>query len=100
MLGQPTSPICLRGNMTTSKKKRKCLLACAREGLSLWDVNRRLKKECLGTIGDQQWVLWGSYYLQMVKDDPYFEYELIANDRPLSWFASELNRRKTKTMLS
>jgi hypothetical protein len=86
--------------MTTSKKKRKCLLRWARKGLSLSAVNRRLKEEGFEEMSNDQWVLWGTYYVEFVKDDPYFEHELINNNRSLSWFASEANRRKTKTMLS
>ena len=70
MLGQPTSQICLRGNMTTSKKKRKCLLACARKGLTLAGANRRLEQECLGTVRQEDWTLWTNYYLEIVKNDP------------------------------
>tara|TARA_Y100000592_G_scaffold95549_1_gene162300 strand:+ start:488 stop:748 length:261 start_codon:yes stop_codon:yes gene_type:complete len=86
--------------MTTSKKKRKCLLACARKGMSLSQVNRRLEKECLDPINNQEWSLWTNYYLQIVKNDPYFEHELIANNRSLAWFANELNRRKNRETIS
>ena len=100
MPGQPTSQICLRGNMTTSKKKRKCLLACARKGLTLAAVNFRLKDECLDPVRPEEWNLWTNYYLDIVKDHPYFEHELIKNGRSLAWFTNELNQRKKKTMLS
>ena len=100
MLGQPTSQICLRGNMTTSKKKRKCLLACANKGMTLAAVNRQLEAQCLDSINAQEWILWTNYYLEIVKNDPYFKHELINNNRSLSWFANELNRRKQKQMIS
>ena len=86
--------------MTTSKKKRKCLLACARKGLTLSAANDRLKDECLEPVQGQEWNLWTNYYLDIVKNDPYFEYELINNNRSLAWFANELNRRKRKQMIS
>ena len=86
--------------MTTSKKKRKCLLACANKGMTLAAVNNRLEKECLDPVLDQEWNLWTTYYLDIVKNDPYFEHELINNNRSLSWFANELNRRKQKQMIS
>lgn len=86
--------------MTTSKKKRKCLLACARKGMLLTQVNQRLKEECLDETNKEEWVLWSNYYVGIIKDDPYFEHELINNNRPLSWFAVELNRRRQKKMTS
>jgi hypothetical protein len=86
--------------MTTSKKKRKCLLACARKGLTLAGANRRLEQECLGTVRQEDWTLWTNYYLEIVKNDPILENELINNNRCLSWFAKELNRRKQKQMIS
>jgi hypothetical protein len=86
--------------MTTSKKKRKCLLACARKGLTLSAVNSRLKTECLDPVHDLEWKLWTNYYLGIVKNDPILENELIANNRSLAWFANELNRRKRKQMIS
>ena len=100
MLGQPTSQICLRGNMTTSRKKRRCLLACARKGLTLSAANAHLKSECLDPVSDLQWNLWTNYYLDIVKNDPILENELIVNNRSLAWFANELNRRKQKQMIS
>jgi hypothetical protein len=86
--------------MTTSQQKRKCLLACARQGLSLAAVNSRLKAECLSATGEAEWSLWTRYYVEIIRNDPYFEHELIANGRALPWFAQELKRRKTKSMLS
>ncbi len=86
--------------MTTSKKKRKCLLTCARKGFSLTEVNSCLQAESLSTTGEAEWNLWTGYYVDIIKNDPYFEHELIANGRALPWFAQELNRRKKKTMLS
>ena len=86
--------------MTTSKKKRKCLLICARKGLTLSAANRQLEAECLDPIPSQEWILWTNYYLDIVKNDPILEHELIANNRSLSWFANELNRRKRKQMIS
>ena len=86
--------------MTTSKKKRKCLLTCARKGFTLSAVNRFLKDECLDPVHSREWNLWTNYYLDIVKNDPYFEKELINNNRPLAWFANEINRRKQKQMIS
>ena len=100
MLGQPTSQICLRGNMATSKKKRKCLLACARKGLTLAAVNRQLEAECLDPVHAQEWNLWTNYYVDFVKGDLYFEHELINNDRSLAWFANQINQRRQKQIIS
>ena len=86
--------------MTTSKKKRKCLLACARKGFTLLAVNRQLEKECLEPVPSQEWNLWTNYYLDIVKNDPYFEKELIINNRSLAWFAKEINRRRQKETTS
>jgi hypothetical protein len=86
--------------MATSKTKRKCLLACGRKGFTLGAVNCRLQKESLGEISGEEWVLWVTYYVPFVQNHPCFEHELINNNRSLSWFTTELNRRKTKTMLS
>ena len=86
--------------MTTSKKKRKCLLTCARKGLTLSAANRQLEAECLEPVHSQEWALWTTYYLDIVKNDPILENELIVNNRSLSWFANELNRRKQKQMIS
>ena len=68
--------------------------------MSLSAVNQRLTSECLGTIHEQEWGLWLNYYLNIVKNDPYFEHELINNNRALAWFAEELNRRKNKIAIS
>ena len=86
--------------MTTSRKKRRCLLACARKGLTLSAANARLKNECLDPVSDLQWNLWTNYYVDIVKNDPILENELVVNNRSLSWFANELNRRKQKQMIS
>ena len=86
--------------MTTSKKKRKCLLTCARKGLTLAAVNLQLKAECLDPIPSQQWSLWTNYYVDIVKNNPYFEHELIDNDRSLAWFAKEVNQRRSKFITS
>ena len=86
--------------MTTSRKKRKCLLACARKGLTLSGVNLQLKNECLDPVLREEWNLWTNYYLDIVKNDPILENELIVNDRSLAWFANELNRRKRKQIIS
>ena len=86
--------------MTTSKKKRKCLLACARKGLTLAVTNLQLKSEGLGPVRSEEWNLWTNYYLDIVKNDAILENELIVNDRSLAWFANELNRRKQKQMIS
>ena len=100
MLGQPTSQICLRGNMTTSKKKRRCLLACARKGMLLMEVNRQLQAECLDSVNQEQWNIWRNYLVDIVHADPYFEHELIDNNRSLAWFAREVNQRRSKFMMS
>jgi len=86
--------------MTTSKKKRKCLLACARKGLTLSAVNRQLQSESMDSVRPEEWNLWTNYYLDIVKNDPILENELIVNNRSLAWFANELNRRKQKQMIS
>ena len=86
--------------MTTSKKKRKCLLACARKGLTLAAVNRQLESECLEPVHSQQWNLWANYFLDIVKNDPYFEHELINNNRSLAWFAKQINQRRQKQTTS
>jgi hypothetical protein len=82
--------------LTTSKKKRKCLLACARKGMLLTQVNARLKEECLDPVHKQDWNLWRHYFVDIVRDNPYFEHELIDNNRSLAWFAAEQNSRRNK----
>mgnify|MGYP001267083149 FL=1 len=86
--------------MTTSKKKRKCLLACARKGMTLAMVNRHLQSQCLDPIGEEQWNLWSNYYVGIVSDDPYFEHELVDNNRSLAWFANQINERRKKSITS
>ena len=86
--------------MTTSKKQRRCLLACARKGFTLSAVNARLRRECLDEINREEWVLWSNYYVGILKNDPYFEHELINNNRSLAWFATELNRRRQQQITS
>ena len=86
--------------MTTSKKKRKCLLSCARKGHTLLEVNRLLEKSCLESVSIREWNLWTNYYLDIVKNDPILEHELINNNRSLAWFAKELNRRKYRQIIS
>jgi len=85
---------------TTSKKKRKCLLACARKGMLLEQANDHLKQGCLDPITPEDWALWTNYYVGIVRDDPYFENELINNDRSLAWFALKLNERRNKLIIS
>lgn len=82
--------------MSTSQKKRKCLLTCARKKANLSITNNRLKELCLDPIHTQEWNLWLNYYEPIVRNDPYFEHELITNGRPLTWFVAELNQRKNK----
>jgi hypothetical protein len=89
-----------RVKLTTSKKRRRCLLDCARHGMLIAQVNERLKAECLNPIQEQEWNLWSNYYVGIVKDDPYFEHELIDNDRSLAWFAKQLNQRRIKQITS
>lgn len=86
--------------MSTSKKKRKCLLACARQGCSLPVVNQRLSDACLEPVSPQEWNLWENYYLSIVKNDPYYEKELIENNRSLAWFANEINNRRRTQIIS
>ena len=86
--------------MTTLKKTRKFLLAYARKGFSLADVNYRLKEQCLEPIHSQEWSLWKNYYVDIVKNDPYYEHELIDNNRSLAWFATEMNHRRRNQMIS
>ena len=73
---------------------------CARKEMLLVQVNDCLKKECLDSVSQLEWNLWSNYYMGIVKDDPYFEHELIDNDRSLAWFAKELNQRRTKQITS
>ena len=86
--------------MTSSKKKRRCLLSYAGKGMTLALANRHLEENCLDPVRPEEWSLWTNYYLQIVDNDPYFEHELIDNNRSLAWFANELNRRKQKQMIS
>jgi hypothetical protein len=57
-------------------------------------------EQCLDPINTEEWALWTNYYLEIVNNDPYFEHELIDNDRSLSWFAKELNNRHQKQTIS
>jgi hypothetical protein len=86
--------------LNTSKKKRKCLLSCARKRLSLAEANAQLRAECLDPVTQEDWNLWRHYYVGIVKDDPYYEHELINNDRSLAWFARETNNRRQKIINS
>jgi len=63
-------------------------------------TNEVLKQSCLDPISSSEWNLWANYYLDIVKNDPYFEHELINNNRSLAWFAKELNRRKHRETIS
>jgi len=86
--------------LASSKKKRKILLGCANDNLNLSEVNSLLADYCLDPITSQEWLLWTTYYLSIVKNDQVFERELINNNRSLSWFANEINRRKRKQIIS
>ena len=86
--------------MTTSKKKRRCLLMCARKGMLLEQANDCLRRECLDSVSQLEWNIWSNYYVGIVKDDPYFEHELVNNNRSLAWFAKELNQRRIKQITS
>jgi hypothetical protein len=68
--------------------------------MTLDAVNRKLEQESLDHIHAQEWTLWITYYLDIVKNDPILENELINKNRSLAWFANELNRRKQKQMMS
>lgn len=63
-------------------------------------VNRQLEESCLDPVRQEEWRLWTNYYLDIVKNNPYFEHELIDNNRSLAWFAKELNRCKRKQVIS
>lgn len=86
--------------MTTSRKKRMCLLSYARQGLDLRQVNIRLAKACLDPINELDWSLWTNHYLPIVDNNLYFERALIDQNRSLAWFAREMHARKKKTNLS
>lgn len=86
--------------MTTSRKKRMCLLTYARQGLDLRQVNIRLTKACLDPINELDWSLWVNHYLPIVDNNLYFERALIDQNRSLAWFAREMYARKKKTNLS
>jgi len=86
--------------MTTSKKKRKCLLACARKGYTLQITNLHLKKQCLDPVNTLEWNLWINYYVDIVRNDPYLEHELIDNNRSLSWLNNQIHSRHKKQALS
>ena len=68
--------------------------------MTLNEVNDQLKGECLDPIRKEEWHLWVNYYSVIIKNDPYFEHELINNDRSLAWFANELKKRKQKQVIS
>jgi hypothetical protein len=82
--------------MFISQKKRKCLLTCARKNNDLVGTNNQLQELCLEPVHAEEWNLWLNYYEPIVRNDPYFEHELLINARPLTWFARELNQRKKK----
>ena len=86
--------------MATSRKNRKCLLRCARWRMELFQVNRELDSQCLGQIHESEWSLWENYYEPIVRDNPFFESELLNHNRSLAWFAQQINERKKKTILS
>jgi len=81
-------------------KKRRCLLGCARKGMSLFATNKVLEAECLEAIDDTEWSIWTNYYVDIMRKNPYYEYELVTNNRSLSWFANELKRHQNKTTIS
>lgn len=76
------------------------MLACARKGMPLPQTNDYLKKQCLDSVSQLEWNIWSNYYVGIVKDDPYFEHELVNNNRSLAWFAKELNQRRIKQITS
>ena len=96
MPGLLTLQICIRGKMTKSRKQRRCLLRCARAGFILSQVNTELKQHCLDPVSMMEWNLWSGYYVDIVRDDPYFENQLINNNRSLDWFAEQLKNRRNK----
>jgi hypothetical protein len=86
--------------MATSRKKRKCLLRCARKRMELYQVNRELDSQCLDPIHQSEWALWENYYEPFVRNNPFFESELLEQNRSLAWFAQQINERKKKIILS
>jgi hypothetical protein len=73
---------------------------CARKGMLLSQANDYLKKECLDSVSQLEWNIWSNYYVGIVADDPYFENELINNNRSLAWFAKAINQRRIKQTTS
>ena len=82
------------------RKRRRCLLACAREDYSLEQVNDKLSRMCLEATHTKEWMLWVNYYSVLANDNPLYERELINNNRTLSWFAEDLKRRYNKKIIS
>lgn len=52
------------------------------------------------TISEEDWRLWVDHYKPLAQANPTYEKEIIYNDRTLSWFARDLNRRYKKSILS
>lgn len=76
------------------------LLECANVSLSIEETNRILEDRAMKTISEEDWRLWVDHYKPLAQANPTYEKEIIYNDRTLSWFARDLNRRYKKSILS
>tara|TARA_R110000765_G_scaffold406024_2_gene502833 strand:+ start:2806 stop:3033 length:228 start_codon:yes stop_codon:yes gene_type:complete len=75
-------------------------LSCAGEQSSLETVNNQLKERRMEPICEENWNLWVNLYHPIAESNPLYEKEIVCNDRPLAWFARDLNRRYKKSILS
>jgi len=76
------------------------LLSAAAKGLTLEDVNCRLKERLMAVTTQLNWNVWVNFYLPLAYSDLGYERELIYNDRSLAWFAQDLKRRYHKNTIS
>ena len=68
--------------------------------MNLFKVNTRLYEECLDMVNEQEWELWENYYLSIITENPYLEYELVNNNRSLAWLVQTVNSRHKKLIIS
>lgn len=51
-------------------------------------------------VNEQEWELWENYYLSIITENPYLEYELVNNNRSLAWLVQTVNSRHKKLIIS
>ena len=81
-------------------KRNELLLYCARKSFTITQTNVFLEERMVDHVCKEEWILWTDHYKPLAESCPIYEKEIIYNDRPLAWFAKDLKKRHTKSIIS